>query len=70
MELRDSQVTGAMITGDFVRRGIAPLQCRPQPLWETRQGIGSRIPPEMLKGKMHFLLPCSAPTPELYREAM
>ena len=56
-ELRDSQVTCAMITGDFVRRGIAPLQCRSQPLWETRQEIGSRISPEMLKGKMFFLLP-------------
>ena len=30
---------------------------RPQPLWETYQGIGSHISPEMLKGKMHFLLP-------------
>ena len=32
-------------------------QHRPQPFWETHQGIGSHILPEMLKGKMHFLLP-------------
>ena len=29
IELRDSKVTCAMITGDFIRRGIAPLQRRP-----------------------------------------
>ena len=57
MELRDSQVTGAMIIGDFVRRGIAPPQRRPQPLWETCQAIRPRVSPEMLKGMMPFLLP-------------
>ena len=56
-ELCDSQITGTMIAGDFVWRGIAPLQRRSQPMWETRQEIGSRISPEMLKGKMFFLLP-------------
>ena len=37
-ELRDDNVTCAMITGDFIRRGIAPLQCMPQPLWEVKIG--------------------------------
>ena len=45
-----------MITGDFVRRGIAPLQRRSQPLWETRPEMGSWVSPELLKGKMFFLL--------------
>ena len=56
-ELRNSQVTCAMITRDFVRRGIAPLQRRSQPLWETCQEIGSWVSPGLLKGKMFFLLP-------------
>ena len=40
-ELRNNQVTCTMITGDFVQRGIAPLQRRSQPLWETRQEMGA-----------------------------
>ena len=46
-----------MITGDFVRRGIAPLQRRPQPLWEVRQKMGTRVSSKLLRGKMAFLLP-------------
>ena len=55
-ELRVGQVTSTMIIGDFVRRGIAPLQRRSRPLWETRQGTGSHVSSEMLKGKMLFLI--------------
>ena len=55
-KLRNSQVTGAMIVGDFMRRRIAPLQRRPRSLWETRQETGSHTSPGILKGKMHFLL--------------
>ena len=57
MELRDSQVTSDMITGDFVWRGIAPLQRRSQPLWEARQEMGTRVSPRLLNGKMYFLFP-------------
>ena len=55
-ELRDSQVTCAMITGDFIRWGISPLQRRPQPLWETCQEMGIWVSPELLKGKLLFFL--------------
>ena len=33
-ELRGKGLTGPMIVGDFIRRGIAPLQHRHHPLWE------------------------------------
>ena len=55
MELRDSELTCAMITGDFVQGGIAPLERRLQPLWEVRQEMGTRMSPRLLREKMNFL---------------
>ena len=52
-ELRDSKVTCAMTTGDFIRRGIAPLQRRPQPLWEVRQEMGTRVSSKLQIGRAH-----------------
>ena len=40
-ELRRQGLTGPMIVGDFVRRGIAPLKHRHRPLWELNQVCGS-----------------------------
>ena len=55
-ELRDNKVTCAMITGDFIRRGIAPLKRRPQPLWEARLKMGTLVPSKPLGMKMAFLI--------------
>ena len=45
------------IAGDFVQRGIAPLQRRPQPLWETRLKMGFLLSQKMWEEKMSFLIP-------------
>ena len=43
-KLRQKKLMCTAIASDFIWRGIAPLQRRPQPLWEIRQKMGLLLP--------------------------
>ena len=56
-KLRNRKLTCTAITGDFIRRGIAPLQRRSQPLWEIRQKMGILLSWAKWGKSMLFLIP-------------